>query len=346
MIVHDYKDSSSESRTETLSGSQNFTIRGYSSLKGMGPGNYISSDSFSAGGYDWNVLFYPDGKKPEHSMYVSMYVRLESEATNVEALFELTLFDQSGKGNHKVNSQDKGPYILKHRRSMWGYNRFFSRANLETSDYIKDDCIAIHCTVGVLKTHVDGPKQYSISVPPSDMGLSLGDLQESEIGYDIIFQIGDETFKANKLMLAARSTVFRDLFNGFIGYSNVDKVVLEDIEPSIFKALLMFIYSDKLPEIHEIMGSASMCTSTIMVQHLLAAADRFCLDQLKELCEAKLCEEVNADIVTTLLSLAEQHQCPHLKAICVKFAAINLEGSSSLLNWNSAMLQSLFSQNI
>lgn len=61
---------------------------------------------------------------------------------------------------------------------------------------------------------------------------------ESEIGRDIVFRVGEETFKAHKLILAARSPVFRAQFFGLIGNPNMDEVVLEDIEPSIFKVIL------------------------------------------------------------------------------------------------------------
>lgn len=328
-------DSCSKSINETVNGSHDFTIRGYSLAKGMGPGKYISSDTFTVGGYDWAIYFYPDGKNIEDSsMYVSVFIALASEGTDVRALFELTLLDQSGKGKHKVHSHfdralESGPYTLKYRGSMWGYKRFFRRVALETSDYLKDDCLSMHCTVGVVRNRVEGPKQYSIPIPPSDMGQSLKHLLESDVGCDIVFQVGDETFKAHKLILAARSPVFRAQFFGLIGNPNMDKVELEDIEPSIFKAMLLFIYSDKLPDLREITGSSSMSTSTNIMQHLLAAADRFGLDRLKQLCEAKLCEEVTADTLATTLSLADQHRCSQLKAICLKFAAANLGGACS-----------------
>ncbi|KAL2541619.1 BTB/POZ and MATH domain-containing protein 3 [Abeliophyllum distichum] len=322
--------SSSKSINETVNGSHHFTIRGYSLAKGMGPGKYIQSDTFSVGGYEWAIYFYPDGKNPEDSsMYVSVFIALASEGTDVRALFELTLLDQSGKGKHKVHSHfdralESGPYTLKYRGSMWGYKRFFRRTTLETSDFLKDDCLAMNCTVGVVRTRIEGPKLYSVPVPPSDMGENLKYLLDFELGCDIVFQIGEETFKAHKLILATRSPVFRAQFFGLVGNPNSDKVELEDIEPSIFKAMLHFIYSDNLVDLHEISGSTSACTSAIMMQHLLAAADRFGLDRLKQLCEAKLCEEVSADTVATTLSLAEQHRCPQLKAICLKFAATNL----------------------
>ncbi|KAJ8540447.1 hypothetical protein K7X08_030366 [Anisodus acutangulus] len=323
-------DSSSKSVNETVNGSHHFTIRGYSLAKGMGPGKYISSDIFTVGGYDWAIYFYPDGKNIEDSsVYVSVFIALASEGTDVRALFELTLLDQSGKQKHKIHSHfdralESGPYTLKYRGSMWGYKRFFRRTSLETSDYLKDDCLSMHCTVGVVRTRVEGPKDYSVSVPPSDMGQSLKYLLDAELGCDIVFQVGGEIFKGHKLILAARSPVFRAQFFGLIGNPKSDEVELKDIEPSVFKAMLQYIYSDELPDLIEITGSTSTGSSTIMLQHLLAAADRFDLDRLKELCEAKLCEEVNVDTLATTLSLAEQHRCPQLKAICLKFAATNL----------------------
>ncbi|XVF75281.1 hypothetical protein PTKIN_Ptkin13bG0174700 [Pterospermum kingtungense] len=333
--MDDFNDSVSKSVIETVNGSHQFSIKGYSLAKGMGPGKCIASNVFTIGGYDWAIYFYPDGKNPEDgAMYVSIFIALASEGTDVRALFELTLVDQSGKGKHKVHSHfdralESGPYTLKYRGSMWGYKRFFRRTTLETSDFVKDDCLIVKCTVGVVRTHLEGPKECSISVPPSDMGQNLKALLESEVGCDINFQVGEETFKAHKLILAARSPVFRAQFFGLVGDTNMDKVVVKDVEPSIFKAMLLFIYTDKLPNVQEITGSTSMCMSTNMVQHLLAAADLYNLDRLKLLCKAKLCEELNADTVATTLALAEQHHCAQLKAICLKFAAnpANLGGA-------------------
>ncbi|GLT89082.1 hypothetical protein SLE2022_070820 [Rubroshorea leprosula] len=324
----DFKDSVSKSVSETVNGSHKFTIKGYSLAKGMGAGKCISSDFFTVGGYDWAIYFYPDGKNPEdNTMYVSVFIALASDGTDVRALFELTLMDQSGKGKHKVHSHfdralESGPYTLKYRGSMWGYKRFFRRITLETSDYLKDDCLIMNCTVGVVRTRLEGPNQYSIPVPPSEMGQGFKEMLESEVGCDMVFQVGDETFKAHKLILAARSPVFSAQFFGLVGDPpNLDAVVVKDIEPSIFKAMLLFIYTDKLPDVHEVTGSTSMCTSTNMVQHLLAVADLYNLDRLKLLCESKLCEELNADTVATTLALAEQHHCTQLKSICLKFAA-------------------------
>lgn len=99
----------------------------------------------------------------------------------------------------------------------------------------------MNCTVGVIRTRVEGPKKYRVSVPESDMGQNLKYLLDSEIGCDIVFQVGKETFRAHKLVLAARSPVFRAQFFGLIGNPNTEEVEIQDIEPSIFKVIMFFL---------------------------------------------------------------------------------------------------------
>lgn len=57
--------------------------------------SYLASDTFTAGGHDWSINLYPNGMKYQFKDYISLYIRLESEETDVNAEFELTLVDQS-----------------------------------------------------------------------------------------------------------------------------------------------------------------------------------------------------------------------------------------------------------
>ncbi|KAK6940866.1 BTB/POZ domain [Dillenia turbinata] len=254
------------------------------------------------GGYAWAIYFYPDGKSVEdNAAYVSLFIALASEGTDVRALFELTLLDQSGKERHKVHSHfgrtlESGPYTLKYRGSMW--------------------------------SHTEGPKIYSISVPPSNIGQHFGRLLESGKSTDVNFGVDGEIFAAHKLVLAARSPVFRAQLFGPMKDKNTQQIKVEDMEAQVFKALLHFIYWDSLPDMEELTGSNTKWASTLMSQHLLAAADRYALDRLRLLCEANLCEDVAINTVATTLALAEQHHCFQLKAVCLKFVAMpeNLRG--------------------
>ncbi|KAF9595599.1 hypothetical protein IFM89_001348 [Coptis chinensis] len=92
----------------------------------------------------------------------------------------------------------------------------------------------MYCTVGVARTSTEGPKQYIVPLPASDTGQNFKDMLESGIGSDITFEVGEETFRAHKLILVALSPVFMDQFFGLIRNTNMDKVVVEDVEPTIF----------------------------------------------------------------------------------------------------------------
>ncbi|KAF5744190.1 BTB/POZ and MATH domain-containing protein 2-like [Tripterygium wilfordii] len=315
------------SKTDTVNGSHEFRIAGYSLLKGMGIGKYLASETFVVGGYSWAIYFYPDGKSPEdNASYVSLFIALASDGTDVRALFELAMLDQSGNERHKVHSHfgrilDSGPYTLKYRGSMWGYKRFFKRSVLETSDFLRDDCLQIQCSVGVVKSCTEGPKIYSIPMPPSNIGQQFGQLMESGKRTDVNFEVDGEVFAAHKLVLAARSPVFRAQLFGPMKEHNTQHIKVEDIEPQVFKALLHFIYWDELPDLQELTGMNSKLASTLMSQHLLAAADRYGLQRLRLLCESNLCQDVAINTVGTTLALAEQHHCFQLKVVCLKFVA-------------------------
>ncbi|MQL74609.1 hypothetical protein Taro_006993 [Colocasia esculenta] len=324
---------SSRSVTETVNGSHRFVIQGYSLAKGMGVGKHIASDTFTVGGYQWAVYFYPDGKNPEdNSTYVSVFIALASEGTDVRALFELTLLDQSGKGKHKVHSHfdrslESGPYTLKYRGSMWGYKRFFRRAALETSDFLKDDCLKINCTVGVVVSSMDCSRLHSIHIPESDIGMHFGTLLETLEGSDIVFDVAGEKFHAHKLVLAARSPVFR---SKFFDCSEDDKseteITITDLEPEVFEAILNFIYTDTLME-EELTASSLSSTSSVsdtLVGKLLAAADKYGLERLRLLCESYLCKDISVNSVASTLALADRYHALELRAVCLKFAAENL----------------------
>lgn len=121
--------------------------------------------------------------------------------------------------------------------SVRGYKRFFKRAQLEASTFLKDDCLKINCTVGVVVSSIDCSKLNTIQVPESDIGAHFGMLLENEEGSDVTFSVSGEKFHAHKLVLAARSTVFEtELFNGM--EEDNQEIVVTDMEPKVFKVSL------------------------------------------------------------------------------------------------------------
>lgn len=105
---------------------------------------------------------------------------------------------------------------------------------LETSDYLRDDCLKINCTVGVVVSAIDCSRLHSIQVPDSDIGSHIGMLLENNEGSDITFNVSGEKFHAHKLVLAARSPNFRsELLEGVD--TEAEEVMVPDMEPKVFK---------------------------------------------------------------------------------------------------------------
>ena len=81
---------------------------------------------------------------------------------------------------------------------------------------------------------------------------------------------------------------------------------IDDMEPRVFKALLHFIYTDALLEVHEE-------DKIVMAQGLLVAADRYAMERLKLICADMLCNYINdARTAITTLDLADKHGCRRL----------------------------------
>ncbi|XP_026377713.1 BTB/POZ and MATH domain-containing protein 3-like [Papaver somniferum] len=274
---NDHGMSWSQSIHETVKGSHEYKIKGYSLAKGMGAGEYMASGEFTVGGHEWVILFNPDGNTEDSKEYVSVYLELVSPGQEaVRALFEFKLLDQSGKNKYGT-APDRYLRTFETGRTMWGWDEYMKRSDLETSTFLKDDCLSIHCAVEVVvQNHVES---------------------------------------------SARCPVFKAQFSGLVGNPDMETVTIEEFDPFAFKAMLLFLYSDEIPEPSELSDLYSHCTSTTIMRHLLAAADRFVFARLKVMCEAKLCEEITTDSVATTLGLADRYQCLQLKTACLNFAA-------------------------
>jgi len=83
-------------------------------------------------------------------------------------------------------------------------------------------------------------------VPPSDLHWHLHGLLSSKEGADVELRVGGEKFAAHRLVLGARSSVFKaELFHQTEEGSTSTNVVIQirDMEARVFRALLTFIYT-------------------------------------------------------------------------------------------------------
>jgi speckle-type POZ protein len=300
--------------TTMLGSSVQFRID-YEQTKQLPVGEAVHSDVFSVGGHNWRIECYPRGAFWKHKgEYLSIFLKHMSRTTRVKAIFEAFLMDKDGEPCTKATSRTRVHEFPIDGESNdddvdWGWSQFVKGTTLE-NDYVREGHITFVC--GIMVIH-DNP----ILVPPSDLGIHLGSLLDHMDGTDVSFTIDDETFRAHRAVLAARSPVFRAELFGSMAEARMTSITLHEITPATFKVMLRFMYTDALPGEDELGDS-----STEILQDLLVAADRYALDRLKLMCAQKLWDKVSADTVATTLACAETHNCQELKSKCINFLAV------------------------
>jgi speckle-type POZ protein len=287
-------------------------IKAFSAASTMYTEHYIKS-RWEVDGYEWELRFYPNRKTTTHDWWVDLDLVLLSKprTSAVRTTVVCRLVDP--KGMIKPSAQIRESKSLTYRNDLISVG-LIHRIDLARSSYLKDDALTVECTLTVLKeVEVPAPVK-EVRVPSSNLLQHLISLLHSGTGADVTFVVSGDSFPAHKNILAARSPVFMAEFFGEMKERSSGHIKVKEMEGATFKAMLHFIYTDMVPELDE-----QLETATVMAQHLLVAADRYGLDRLKLICEAKLSDGINVDTAATSLAIAEQHHCPQLKAKCVDF---------------------------
>ncbi|KAJ3687188.1 hypothetical protein LUZ61_016352 [Rhynchospora tenuis] len=301
------------STSELAIASHIFKITGYSLLKEIDVGQYVSSSAFTVGGHEFYIRIYPRGEVTEREQFISVFLVLNSDADEeLPVQFEFGLVDLSAGDLAIAGQKMSGSHTFVYFLETWGFACFISRAHLEASQYLKDDSFMVKCTIRVAKETWEEARQ-SI-VPPSDLHLHLTKLLESSEMADITFEVDEESFIAHRIVLAARSSVFKQLLCQKGDNDASSCVRIQDVKAPVFKALLHYLYTDRLPN-----GIDKSLPS--FDQQLLLAADTYAIERLKFICEEKLCNKLSVDTVASTFQLAEKCKCDRLNTACLKFAA-------------------------
>lgn len=137
---------------------------------------------------------------------------------------------------------------------------------------------------------------------------------------DVSFQVDGETFRAHRLVLAARSPVFKASLFGSMAESTASSIAIEDMRASTFRSMLHYMYHGVLPAaILEPDGGGDASSQTLEVQHLFVSADRYGLDTLKEMCEDILSTGISTSTVLSNWEFAQERACTRLKFKCLAF---------------------------
>ena len=116
------------------------------------------------------------------------------------------------------------------------------------------------------------------------------------------------TFNVHRNILGIRSKVFKAMFYSMLEEAKRGYVEIEDTDADTVEEMLGYMYAGRLP--------ASGMKSA---ERLLIAADKYDLEELKEICENQLSIEITERNACEKLMLADMYKCSTLKRRSIGF---------------------------
>jgi speckle-type POZ protein len=279
-------------------------------------GDFTTSSALPCHGYQWQLLLFPGGKNSlSNTAHMSLYLKcvsVEQDDCEVKAKHAFRV-PSVGKvfttGCAKLF--DKGRY--------WGCTDFLTRAELldQSKGFLVDGNLTIEVDIQV---YMDKASAWR---PKKTLYLDMMTILESakESG-DVKFQVGPEEFSANLNILQVRAPELAALANE---YPSDTPIPIEGIEPSTFRSLLHFVYTDGVPKPEELQNEA---------RELLDVADRFGCKGLKLAAEAELVDSgITVDTAAEIILLADGKNCALLKETAIDFFASNPTSVMSSPGW-------------
>ncbi|KAM0894373.1 hypothetical protein ACQ4PT_024535 [Festuca glaucescens] len=130
--------------TEHVTATFDYKVSNYLQLKCMGVGKFVTSPVFRVGGYDWEIMFYPDGNKRDyHHDEASCYLRYHGQAKGVSAKFTLSLVRTDGQEQVASYSLEDVVFNPSPETNNWGYAPFADRSELKSMSRVGDGCFTI-----------------------------------------------------------------------------------------------------------------------------------------------------------------------------------------------------------
>ncbi|CAE7705762.1 BPM1 [Symbiodinium sp. CCMP2456] len=201
-----------------------------------------------------------------------------------------------------------------------------SHAELLRSEWVEDDTLTVKFELEVRPwgEPESEPLRPSVEISGSTICQDTQTLFQQGKWSDILFMVQGEVIQAHSQILCARSEVFSKQLTGGMQESVSKVIVVEDCDVATFRAFLQFLYTDRLPDVQELMPEGGNETESesqqqLRIQALLAVSHKYQVKRLQLWCEAKLSEDIDASHVCGILCQAHLLHAKHLENACLSF---------------------------
>jgi len=288
----------------------------------------------------WQLEMFPKGKEGLTERFIWIRLnRMRTGPANVTVTYkvDMDIIDSLGT---KKKSLIRGAFMgmvlaTSGVGSVWGDG--IERAN-DLPGLIQDGNLTIQCEVTIFRPEKilsgsEDSENTDLSIDyQKQLGEHLGKILSDDKEFsDIEIQCKGQSFDCHIAILAARSPVFKAMFQSNMKEKETQSVTMNDFKPNVVSEMRNFIYTGTVSS-HDAIGE--------IATDLLRAADQYQLDLLKNVCEDRLCSTVEVTNCVEYLVLGDMYQTLKLKRKAVETIAENVD---SIMD--SDVFKDLFKQN-
>lgn len=271
----------------------------------------------------WYLTLKPRGA-PKGDDFISLYLKLDpsSECKNVYAKLRFSIMNSEQIETHHLETSihkyaigDNGKSLIFRRD-----NKFLKRNVLFNAkdELLPNDKLTIFCQITYSQViftnsyHQSDSITHQPSPPNNRLSKDFESLLNNKDFADVIISVDGVEYQALKAVLAARSSVFSAMFktNG-MQESVKNRIEITDISQNVLEEMLRYIYTGNVNNLHE------------LADELFEAADKYDLDELKEMCLNFMSSNLSVDTAAKTLILADLHHADELKSKTMNYIVMN-----------------------
>lgn len=286
----------------------------------------LLSSTFAAGerkNVAWRLKLFPRGGNEDLRDFVSLFL-VSCNSRQVCAKATFSIIDVKKK---EVSAKQTRTRIFPRKGAGWGFAKFISRASLklDAGSLLPADTLTLKCELNALEssTLVPEPRNGAAAIPECRLSEDLGWLLDSSCNSDVTLRVDGGSFGAHRSILAARSPVFRTMFEHPMQERALGEVVVTDVEYDVFADLLRFVYTGRVPD------------NIVKPWPLFVAADKYQLERLKVACEVALLSRLTVGTAADTLLLADSHSAHELRKGALEFVCAHIRHVMETPGWKT-----------
>mmetsp|Transcript_18991 Transcript_18991/g.28085 ORF Transcript_18991/g.28085 Transcript_18991/m.28085 type:complete len:443 (-) Transcript_18991:123-1451(-) len=312
------------SKVETL----RFDFRDFANLE-QKKDEGVFSPSLVAHGYTWRLAVYPRGTNESKSdpVFVAAYLELIQGKEEDDPNPSVTITYAIRHPSREIAVVAKNRTVAKHEE--WGFHDLIERDTVLSPSkgmLSSDGTLSFLVDIQVCEDFIRSKKTWTpTEEKPTEDYLKL--LEDTQGVSDVAFRVGDTEkttdIRAHRCILSVRAPSLYDLVNDA---AEDGTVVLTDVKPTVFNALLRFVYGRELPQPEFL---SSHC------RELLEAADRFGCELLKLHMESYIVKSVlDASNAAEWVLFADSHSCALLKEKAIELFIFDQKAVMESPGWS------------